>query len=624
MDRVIYASNTVLMSDSPGFDNHTGLFYVKLLDRVQDASVSVSTEVKRLKHLGYEDHLFENYYPNSNINCEISFYNSDSSNESIIGFPVDDKSIFYNQLAPSGDRNIFLLSDNVGGRDIARLTGLTGVYVFGIGNAIVTNYSVRGSLGSLPMTTVSFAGKNICFDTYTGQNSIPSLNNGIQSNKYYSFTSGIFDKTNYVSDQNLRPLAIRPADIFVTMSQPSYAGGIYQTVTGKLQNFQIDIPFPRKELIGFGQNHVFDRKLLSPAVGTVSFNALFEQPQNVNYSGIFDFSNGKTIDIELKDCSGNAQLRYRMENTKLISENFNFAIGPQVNFDGSFQFEVTRQKGFKISGVADVYDDDAFNFLQAANISDTTIRSSVNSFVEDLKYYGLWSKMSGVYPFVGGNSGSHKLNLKNSSNSDSAFRLGFSGTGTQHLSSGVYFSGTGDYANTYFNPYSHLSGNPVHISALFLSDEDSASAEIGCISVGGGNPRLSLVAESSSFGGAIFDCYDFTTGRCIISGSLNSQAFYTASRTSNSGEHLLMFRNSTTPTQSKLQTGNISGLQKPNYNIFVGAVNASGTPQYANASNRRFGFLSFGDGLTSGECVQLYTVVKDFQTSLGRNSQVFV
>lgn len=625
MPRIIYSSNAVCVSDSPGYDTHTGFFEIKTIDRIQSASASVSSEIKRYKQLGSDDYFFDAAYPTAKVSCEISYYCSDSSNEAALGINTDNSSIFLGQNSLDKNINLLLLSDNQDGRDVASLSDFSGVYVFGIGNAYITNYSVRGGVGDVPNVSVSFLGNNVLYDSYTGRNSVPSLNQtGSQTQKFYTIYTGSFNKTNYISNQTGRPLAIRPTDVFVRMSQPNYAGGIYETVTGKIQSFEINVPFERKELAGFGSNAVYNQKLMLPSVGSLSLSALFEFPQTGNYSGVFNFSAPTDIQIELQDCSGNQQIVYSIDQAKLTSENFNFSIGPHASFDGSFEFSANERRGFRISGAAQRFDDDADVFLRTAAISDTTIRTAVNSFVEDLKYNGLWYKMSGVYPFVGGTEYTHKLNLRDPRDADSAFRLGFSGSGTQHSSSGVYFSGTGDYANTFFNPYSNLTGVPVHMSMLFLSDEDMGSADIGCISIGGANPRLLVVAESSSFGGAIFDCYDYNTGRCMVSGAVNSQAFYAATRTSNTGEQLLIFRNSTTPTYSASQTGNISGLSKPNYNMYLGAVNTSGTPQYTNSSNRKFGFLSIGDGLTSGECVELYTIVKDFQTALGRNSSVFV
>ena len=53
-NRVIYAGNTVLISDSPAANQQTGNFSVKLLDRIQSTSVTISTEIKRSKHKKYK------------------------------------------------------------------------------------------------------------------------------------------------------------------------------------------------------------------------------------------------------------------------------------------------------------------------------------------------------------------------------------------------------------------------------------------------------------------------------------------------------------------------------------------------------------------------------------------
>lgn len=270
-----------------------------------------------------------------------------------------------------------------------------------------------------------------------------------------------------------------------------------------------------------------------------------------------------------------------------------------------------------------MYDEDATAFLQVANISDTQIRTGINNFVNTLKSNGLWYKMSGIYPFVGGTEYQHKFNLKDSRNLDDAFRLGFSGAGTVHTSSGVNFEGTNDYANVFFNPSGDLTGYPVHLSFLSLADSSADSIDIGCVPFDLTNPRLVVSAEYNSPNAAYFDSYDYTTGRVSIS-SPNSKAFYSASRINTTSGFMMLFNSSTTPTKSSVTTSNISGLAKPNFDIFLGAVNKGGTPFFENVSNRKFGFFSVGDGLTSGECVSLYSSVKQLQYDLSRNSSVFV
>ena len=623
MNRVIYSSNTVFVSNAPAAASHTGLFDLKLIDRVQSAQSSFSTQVKRFKQIGFDGFLLDNFYAPPKISFDLTYFNSDTSNEAALGLNVNGESIFKNQATTGKDINIFLLSDINANRDASSLTNFTGFNVFGIGNALITNYSVSAGLGNTPTTQLSFEANNILFDTFTGNNTVPALTYSGKKTYYpYNFTTGIFNKNNYTSDQVDRPIAIRPADIFVVMTQPQIAGGVYTSASGKIQNFDIQIPFERKELLGFGNNFAFDRKLMYPVVGTVSFNAIFDNLNTGNYCDIFNSDNKNDIDIYLNDCENNNQILYSIKDARLVSEKFNFSIGPDVNFDGSFEFSVSAEKGFSISGNADLYDQDATAFLQTVNISDTQIRTGINNFVTTLKDNGVWYKMSGIYPFVGSTEYQHKFNLKDPQDSDNSFRLGFSGAGTIHTTSGVDFAGTDDYANVFFNPSGDLTGYPVHLSFLSLADSSADSVDIGCAPFSLGNPRLLVSAEYNSPNSALFDSYDFTTGRVSIS-SPNSKAFYAASRINTTSGFMMLFNSSTTPTKSSRTTADISGLAKPNFDIFLGAINKGGTPYYENISNRKFGFFSVGDGLTSGECVNLYSAVKQLQYDLNRNLNIF-
>ena len=623
MNRVIYSSNTVFVSNAPAAASHTGLFDLKLIDRVQSAQSSFSTQVKRFKQIGFDGFLLDNFYAPPKISFDLTYFNSDTSNEAALGLNVNGESIFKNQATTGKDINIFLLSDINANRDASSLTNFTGFNVFGIGNALITNYSVSAGLGNTPTTQLSFEANNILFDTFTGNNTVPALTYSGKKTYYpYNFTTGIFNKNNYTSDQVDRPIAIRPADIFVVMTQPQIAGGVYTSASGKIQNFDIQIPFERKELLGFGNNFAFDRKLMYPVVGTVSFNAIFDNLNTGNYCDIFNSDNKNDIDIYLNDCENNNQILYSIKDARLVSEKFNFSIGPDVNFDGSFEFSVSAEKGFSISGNADLYDQDATAFLQTVNISDTQIRTGINNFVTTLKDNGVWYKMSGIYPFVGSTEYQHKFNLKDPQDSDNSFRLGFSGAGTIHTTSGVDFAGTDDYANVFFNPSGDLTGYPVHLSFLSLADSSADSVDIGCAPFSLGNPRLLVSAEYNSPNSALFDSYDFTTGRVSIS-SPNSKAFYAASRINTTSGFMMLFNSSTTPTKSSRTTADISGLAKPTFDIFLGAINKGGTPYYENISNRKFGFFSVGDGLTSGECVNLYSAVKQLQYDLNRNLNIF-
>jgi len=108
-----------------------------------------------------------------------------------------------------------------------------------------------------------------------------------------------------------------------------------------------------------------------------------------------------------------------------------------------------------VTSVVNAVDADAQAFISAAGITDLTQAAAINTLVNDLKTYGIWTKMKAIYPFVGGSATSHKFNLKDPRDLDAAFRLVFNG-GWTHASTGAKPNGTTGYAKTFYNPSSNL------------------------------------------------------------------------------------------------------------------------------------------------------------------------
>ena len=106
--------------------------------------------------------------------------------------------------------------------------------------------------------------------------------------------------------------------------------------------------------------------------------------------------------------------------------------------------------------VGKTYDRNAAEFFNAAQVLTVLQKEAVNTLVTDLKIYNLWDKMKAIYPFVGGTANTHKFNLKDSRDIDSAFRLDFQGT-WNHTSLGA--SGSNAYADTKILPNTQMAFN---------------------------------------------------------------------------------------------------------------------------------------------------------------------
>ena len=248
-------------------------------------------------------------------------------------------------------------------------------------------------------------------------------------------------------------------------------------------------------------------------------------------------------------------------------------------------------------------DPDAQAFITAAAITNPTQITAINTLVVSLKANGIWTKMSAIYPFVGGTASSHKFNLKNPLDTNAAFRLVFSGGGT-HSANGYLPNALNAFANTFLIPSTSLSLNSIHISFYSRTTSTGAFCDIGASNTGN-NPGVWIL---NNLGGTSY---------------INSNSASAVATTIYGGNTNGFFvNNRTIPTAFKFnRNASINSITQTTTSLTSVAINigalASGVGQ-AYYSNRQCAFASIGDGLTDTESTNLYTAVQTFQTTLGR------
>ena len=251
------------------------------------------------------------------------------------------------------------------------------------------------------------------------------------------------------------------------------------------------------------------------------------------------------------------------------------------------------------------FDPHAVAFINAAGITSSLQKNAINTLCLSLKSYGLWNKMIAVYPFIGGTASSHKFNLIEARDSDSAFRLGFNG-GIIHSVTGMQPNGTNGYANTNINVASKLSLNDCAVSVYSRTNTATNTCMVG-VSF---NFNVLYSIE-------LFPTWGGTTAYF----SLNNKETSVANNNS-SGLFILNRPNSTTlklhRNSSILANYSITATGLVNDTLTLGKMNSSGvnTEYY---DNREQAFATVGYGLTDAESLNLYTVIQAFNTSLNRN-----
>jgi hypothetical protein len=258
---------------------------------------------------------------------------------------------------------------------------------------------------------------------------------------------------------------------------------------------------------------------------------------------------------------------------------------------------------FRVSGI----DPSAAAFLTAAGITDPTIVNAINRLVLNYKGQGnlnssvdLWSVSSAIYPMVGGTASTNKFNLKDSRDLDAAFRLSFSG-GWTHSSNGILGNGTNSFANTFFNPSTQFSPNSGSIAVYIRNNVDEIRYDFGCTQT---TNELMIIARGSNLQYANYGP-NATYGTAA---NTDSRGWFETTRI---GAINTYGRKNGVTTITHIETEN-----RPNFNLYIGGNNNSGTA--ANFASKNYAFAKIGQALSDANSLLEYNIIQQFQTDLGR------
>ena len=246
-------------------------------------------------------------------------------------------------------------------------------------------------------------------------------------------------------------------------------------------------------------------------------------------------------------------------------------------------------------------DSDVNAFIIASGITDELQTDSIDYLITNLKSNNLWSKMQAVYPMVGSTATNHKFNAKNPIDTDTAFRIMF--TGGTHSANGFSGNGTG-YGNTYFIPalIQNVNSNGV---TLAIGTEGTGVQELEIGSAFSGTERSTLGSRVS---GDLFVARFNGSNQTFA--NTDGKGIYTGQRTgatiSNSWKNGI-----------KKQTNN-SGGTLPNFSFYIGALNNNGS--VANRSIKRIQSVYIHQGLTDIEVPALHTIINTYENMLNRKT----
>ena len=249
------------------------------------------------------------------------------------------------------------------------------------------------------------------------------------------------------------------------------------------------------------------------------------------------------------------------------------------------------------------YDPSAQLFFNAITASGgtltTTEKSAVNTLVIDLKGYGLWTKMIGLYPVVGTTNITQSFNLKD----PTTYNLGFNGTWA-HTAGGAE-PGANGYATTGIIPsvINFATSGSVHMSMYITEDNGDGDYDMGAL---GGGGESSAISE-----------YNANNTAYIAVGS----GYLTVANGGSTKKNWLWTNSGSTSNIYRDGVSIVSGAQtiiNSSVQLYISAINNNGS--VAGFGERDWALASIGLGMSSIDATNYNTAVVAFQTTLSRQN----
>ena len=247
-----------------------------------------------------------------------------------------------------------------------------------------------------------------------------------------------------------------------------------------------------------------------------------------------------------------------------------------------------------------VTDLNVYNFLFAMIQPTDDIAVALNTFVTGLKANNIWSKMSAIYPLVGGNATDHRLNLVN----PNSYQINYYG-GWTHNANGITGNGTNTYGDTTFTPSGNLDINSAHFALYSRTGGGGGSTGIH-----GSNALWIQPNSSNTYRAAVYS----STGIGFGSSTINSVGLIMVARTGSAASYIYFPANTASSTSSF--SSNTPTITNPTASLYIGARNDITSP--VNYDNRNMSFYSIGSGLTFAEAQTFGTLVQNLQIALTR------
>ena len=237
--------------------------------------------------------------------------------------------------------------------------------VVSFGNVVLNNYSASFAVGEIPRVDIEAEASNILFTTgtYSGFAN-PSINDGAEAQAGTVAVAAVSADTTTpfqapsIGDSTITVL--RPEDITITFSSPSFDMGGTNFSNMHVQSASIDVPLSRGNIEALGKARAVAKPLDFPIDVTMSFSSLLKNFDDGTLDLVLTGTAGdqKTdITLDITDRNGTKTNTFKLKGAVLDSQAFSQGLDDNETVDLTFSAQIggpdTTDQGLFYSGAFD-------------------------------------------------------------------------------------------------------------------------------------------------------------------------------------------------------------------------------------------------------------------------------
>ena len=379
--RVISQSKAVFVGPTDIYNAATSGYIPDQLHRIDNFSFDIDIagarqDIREFGQLARIDSLTM-----SDINPSISFgyYLTDGENEARLGFNDDgisDAGAVQSQFlsgiitedAKKKEKNIYVLTakegiDAFNSGEIITPANRSGCDAVSFGNVVINNYSASFAVGDIPRVDIEAEASNIVFTTgtYSGFKNPAITDEGVAKNGTVALIANPPAGSKPKAPNTGGGITVlRPEDITITFSSPSFDMGGTNFSDMHVQSASIDVPLARGNIEALGKARSVAKPLEFPIDVTMSFSSLLKNFDNGALDLVLTGTAGdqKTnITLSIGNNDSVVQSKFVLQNAQLDSQAFSQGLDDNETVDLTFSAQIggptTTDQGLFYSGKAD-------------------------------------------------------------------------------------------------------------------------------------------------------------------------------------------------------------------------------------------------------------------------------